>query len=167
MAIDAAEPLHVNATPSWSHRTVLDGQPIAGLARAYVRHHLAAHRMFHLVDLVSLVTVRLATDSFARRSQVVALSLSQTDHLVLLRMDDASLTPGAEETSAATVDESIGTGVFGLLTLQWGVSRIADEARGLWATFDAHRHKQHAVAASEGSVLFTADRPPGHNGGGP
>ncbi len=166
MAIDAAEPPRVNAAPYWSHQTVLDGQPIGSLARAVVRRHLAAHRLFHLVDIVSLVTVRLATDSFARRSQVVALSLSQTDHVVLLRMDDASLAAAAEETSAGTVDESIGAGVFGLLTLQWGVSRIADEARGLWASFVAHRHKQHAVATFEDSVPFTEDRPLGHWRGG-
>ena len=166
MAIEAAAPLHVNDAPSWSHQTVLDGQPIGSLARGFVRHHLAAHRLFHLVDIVSLVTVRLATDSFARRSQVVALSLSQTDHVVLLRMDDASLVSGTVETSPATVDESIGTGVFGLLTLQWGVSRIADEARGLWASFDAHRHKQHAVATYEDSVPFTEDRSLGHWRGG-
>ena len=161
MAIDTAGPLQVNATPYWSHQTVLDRQPVGSLARAFVRHHLAAHRLFHLVDIVSLVTVKLTgIGSFARDSPLT-LSLSQTDAVVLLRIDDTSLTAQAEGTPV--VDESIGTGVFGLLTLQWGVSRIADEAKGLWATFDAHRHKQHAVATIEDGTTSTEDRLAGND----
>ena len=162
------ESLPVDLAPFWFHQTVLDGQPIAVLARAFVRHHLAAHRMFHLMDLVSLVAVRLSgSAALEHRGQIRTLSLSQTDAVVLLRVDDSERAARAEKASMAPVDECVGTGVFGLLTLQWGVSRIGDEAQGWWATFDAHRHKQHAVATLEDSVPFTADRLPGHNGGGP
>lgn len=160
------ESLQVIHAPCWSHQTVLDGQPIAAVARAFVRHHLTAHRMFHLVDLVSVVTVKLTSnDTFVRSDQVLTLSLSQTDAVVLLRLDETSIEAHPEAAWGPAVDESIGTGVFGLLTLQWGVRRIANEATGLWATFDAHRHKQHAVATLEDSMASTQDRLPWHDGG--
>jgi hypothetical protein len=160
-------------TRSWSHQTVLDGHPVAGLARAFVRRHLVAHRMFHLVDLVSLVTVKLSAESLALHAKVVTLSLSQTDDVVLLRFIDGSLASETVEMSNAAIDEGIGSGVFGLLTLQWGVSRVADEPRGLWATFDAHRHKQQTVTTLEALMLpfpqagapqGTTGAVPGHEG---
>lgn len=134
------EPLRINSAPSWLHQTVLDGQPVAGLARAFVRHHLAEHRLFHLVDLVGLVAIRFTTDdSLGGRRRVVTMSLSQTDDVVFLRVDEAATFSGSD--GATVVDESIGSGVFGLLTLQWGVSRTTSETTGLWASFDAHKHK--------------------------
>jgi hypothetical protein len=158
LAIDTDGLLTVNASPFWSHQTVLDGQPVGGLARAFVRHHLAAHRLFHLVDLVSLVAVRLTTDgSLARDGRVMMLTLSQTDAVVLLRVDDASPVCSAEEVSASAVDESVGSGLFGILTLQWGVRRVADEAKGLWASFDAHRHNHGAVAALDDSTTTSKE----------
>jgi hypothetical protein len=156
----------VNLAPYWLHQTVLDGRPIGGLARAFVRHHLAGHRMFHLVDLVSLVAVRFTTspdNSFVGNGDVLTLSLSQRDAVVVLRVDDTASIASKAERTAAAVDESIGSGVFGLLTLQWGVRRIAKEARGLWATFDAHRHKQHVVATVEDGMPFPAPRAPWHD----
>jgi hypothetical protein len=170
MATGTDAALQRTSAPVWSYQTILDGQPIGELAREFARHHLAAHRLYHLLDIVGLVAGRLTgSDAFAYRGSVLTLSLSQTDAVVLVRLDDRS--PAALDAQAppipAVEDESVGTGVYGLLTLQWGVSRVSDEAKGLWVSFDAHRHKQHADASMEEGILAAEGRHREHNGGGP
>jgi anti-sigma regulatory factor (Ser/Thr protein kinase) len=49
---------------SWSHETTLEASPIsASRARAFVSHHLADHRLPHLIAPVRLVVSELATNA--------------------------------------------------------------------------------------------------------
>lgn len=141
-----------HTAPEWAHDVVLDARPPSTYARAFVRHHLVAHRLFHLVDVVGMVAVRLTGDGLLRSRAPLAMSLSRIDSLVALRVGDAS-DQWAPHFSAGAVDAAYGAGVMGVLTLQWGVSHRDAEPIGLWATFDA-RHYRQALETMQGEISF-------------
>lgn len=136
------------AHAEWSHRTVLDCRPPGALAEAAVRHYLVAHRHFHVVDVVSMAAVKLASHAVLDNGAPLTLTLSEVDAVVVLRVDNSSASWAA--TQAAPVPySSCGSVDVGLLTLRWGVSSQGDAVTGLWATVDARRHRDALLTIAD------------------
>jgi hypothetical protein len=121
-------------SPEWVHETVLDSEPPTALARAFVRQHLAGHRLFHLVDTVGAVAVSLTSDRSTRTREPLTLTLSKTGTVVSLTVEDTSGQWAATEAPAEAGDPEYGANRVGLVILHWGVTRHDDEAH--WVVGD-------------------------------
>lgn len=137
------------ATPEWSHETVLDCYPPNALARAFVSHHLVAHRLFHLVDAASVVAIKLVSDAVMRTNAALTLTLAKADDVVLLSVEARPSERAKTAAVPAVVEPSFGSRIVRLLSLQWGVIHEAGAVKARWATFDArHRHARATVQDS-------------------
>lgn len=146
--------------PEWTHDVLLDCQPPGALARAFVSHHLVAHRVFHLVDLARVVTAELIGNASAPVDVPLRLSMSKSAAVVTLRVE-AGVEPSIADAVVLPdpVDTTCGSGVIGLTGLEWGVSEASGATRGLWATLDASRHR-HAVESVRGVLHFMGEAAP-------
>lgn len=123
-------------TPGWSHRTVLQAEPIsASRAREFVGSHLMAHDLSHLVADVQLVASELATNAVAHAQTPFVVVLSRENGAVVLRVDDESASSPVQ--SAPDVMDLNGRGLMlvQLLSHAWGTRSDGRGSKSVWASF--------------------------------
>ena len=122
----------------WSHDLELAVQPVsASVARDFVRHHLAAHRLAHLTDDVTLVVSALATNAMTHAQTPFRVSLQVLEQTLLLTVEDGSRT-GPVPIAARVLDTSgRGLTIVALLSRSWGADAHPDGGKSVWAEFDA------------------------------
>jgi hypothetical protein len=147
----------------WWHETAIDGQPPRAFVRAFVCHHLMAHRLTHLLDIVQVVACELAANAIVHARHPVVLALSKVSDEV--RFEVVSADPTAfEPAEADTAREAWYPSRFvELLSMRWGVSS-REETRGVWVAFDA-RADRHARHVARRSTSSTRGRAPDLGGG--
>lgn len=122
--------------PDWSHQTVLAAEPMsAALARDFVRVHLIAHRLSHLVEDVRMVASELATNAVAHARTQFLVTLSSADGSVLLTIKDESTS--APVRSVPDVMDMSGRGlmIVEALSQEWGTSADGRGSKSVWASF--------------------------------
>ena len=122
----------------WSHETVLAADPeSAALARDFVRRHLLAHRLSHLVEDLRLVVSELATNAVAHARTPFIVSLSSAQGSVRLAVRDES--PAVPVSGTVDVMDMSGRGlmIVELLSQEWGTSTDARGFKSVWARFPA------------------------------
>jgi len=120
----------------WSHETVLAGEPMsAAAARDFVRLHLVAHQLSHLVEAVRLVASELATNAVTHAQTPFRVTLSSSNGWVLLAIQDGSTAPPVQ--SAPSVMDMSGRGlmIVELLSQEWGTSTDGHGFKSVWASF--------------------------------
>jgi hypothetical protein len=138
--LSGTEALGPSTEVEWWHRTVLQSETSIAYARAFVSHHLVRHRMFHLVDIASVVAGGFASECFGRAHAPLTLSLSEAASQVTLKVGGGPGAAASFENPLDALEGTYGPRAIGLLSTAWGVSRAGEEAVGLWADFDARRH---------------------------
>jgi anti-sigma regulatory factor (Ser/Thr protein kinase) len=123
-------------TADWSHGTLLAADPVsASKAREFVRMHLEAHGLQHLVDDVRLVASELATNALAHARTSFTLTLSWDHGTVLIDIRDGSsslpetLTPGEMDANGR------GLMLVESLSHAWGTSTNTSGLKSVWASF--------------------------------
>lgn len=120
----------------WTHQIVLAAEPrSAALARDFVRLHLVAHHLRHLVDDVRLVVSELATNAVAHAQTPFVVTLSSVDGSLLLDIQDESTS--APVRSVPDIMDMSGRGlmIVELLSQEWGTSTDAHGFKSVWASF--------------------------------
>jgi anti-sigma regulatory factor (Ser/Thr protein kinase) len=120
----------------WSHETTLTAEPIsAALAREFVRLHLVAHHLVHLVEDVRLVVSELATNAVAHAQTPFVVTLASANGSIVLAIQDGS--PSAPVRSRPDVTDMSGRGlmIVELLSQAWGTSTDAHGFKSVWASF--------------------------------
>jgi anti-sigma regulatory factor (Ser/Thr protein kinase) len=123
---------------AWSHRSDLPDDPeSAGLARDFVRVHLARHGFPGLVEDLSLVTSELATNAILHAQTTFSVTLQGNNESVMLIVRD-----GSAVTPIALVAQPINMGLGGrglaivaALSDRWGTTPISDGGKSVWASF--------------------------------
>ena len=124
------------ALPMWSHTTVLAPEALsASLARDFVADHLEGHGLPDLVEAVRLVTSELATNAMLHAGTSFTVSLSRTDHAVLVVVEDESVSAPVPHASGAMDTGGRGLAIVAEISRGWGVW-ARDGAKSVWATFD-------------------------------
>ena len=122
----------------WSYETVFPAQPTsAGLARDFVRAHLVAHRLSHLVDDLRLVVSELATNALAHAQTPFTLTLSMADRLVLLAIQDESTSVPVRSVPDLMDVSGRGMMIVELLSEEWGTSTDSLGVKSVWASFSS------------------------------
>ena len=123
-------------SPDWSHETALAAEPrSAALARDFVRLHLVAHHLLHLVEDVRLVASELATNAVAHAHTPFVVTLSGANGCVLLAIQDGS--PSVPVRSAPDLMGKSGRGLMIVESLakEWGNSTDGRGFKSVWASF--------------------------------
>ena len=124
------------APPMWSYSTVLTPEALsASLARDFVSSHLLRHGLPDLLDAVRLVTSELATNAMLHAATPFTLSLSRTDHSVLLVVADESVEEPVQVQSGEMDVGGRGLAIVAEISRAWGVTG-QDDAKSVWAAFD-------------------------------
>ncbi|MDT0213191.1 ATP-binding protein [Rothia sp. ARF10] len=126
----------MSSMTEWSHEALLAGEPrSAGLARDFVRIHLLAHHLPHLIDDMRLVVSELATNAVLHARTPFVVTLSSSSATVLLEIQDASTSavvlrsPGVLDTSGR------GMVIVELLSQEWGQIIDTRGYKHVWASF--------------------------------
>jgi anti-sigma regulatory factor (Ser/Thr protein kinase) len=121
----------------WCHETTLPADPLsAGRARAFVVHHLVAHRRLSLVDPVRLVASELATNAVTHAQTAFIVTLSELDHVVTLSVEDELPSEEPNLGAIGVLDEhGRGLMIVDLMSQSWGVSTDHRGAKQVWASF--------------------------------
>ena len=126
---------------TWGYSCALAAEPqSAWKARTFVRFYLIEYRLPHLVDSVRLVASELATNAVVHAQTPSSLTLSQSGSAVKLALTDGSGQPPTRR--LASPEQTLETGGYGLgildaLSLEWGVIADCNQAKTIWASFDA------------------------------
>jgi len=127
-------------TADWSHRIVLTADPTsASLARDFVRQHLVAHRLAHLVDDVRLVASELATNAVAHAQTPFVVTLSTASRSLLLVIEDESTSLPVRTTPDAMDPGGRGLMIVELLSQEWGTRTDEQGLKSVWASFPKQR----------------------------
>jgi anti-sigma regulatory factor (Ser/Thr protein kinase) len=123
---------------AWFDDLELAVQPVsASKARAFVRHHLIAQGLAHLIDDVTLVVSELATNAMMHAQTPFKVSLQAFEQTLLLKVEDGSRT-GLVRVAAAQALDTSGRGltIVALLSRAWGAKAHPDGGKTVWAEFD-------------------------------
>jgi anti-sigma regulatory factor (Ser/Thr protein kinase) len=105
------------------------------LAREFVRQHLLAHGLAHLVDDVRLVTSELATNAMIHARTPFVVTLSGLDGHVRLTVRDGLVSGPSRATPGAMDLNGRGLVLVERLSDDWGVSADGDGSKSVWASF--------------------------------
>lgn len=120
----------------WSHETVLAAELVsARRARDFVRLHLAAHHLSHLVEDVSLVVSELATNAVTHAQTPFCVTLSSVSGSVLLAVQDGSAAVPVRSGSDVVDVSGRGLVIVEGLSDKWGTSADGDGHKLVWASF--------------------------------
>ena len=130
---------HPARRTGWRHETRLPVEPLsASKARAFVCRHLVDHRLLHLVAPVRLVASELATDAIIHGHTHFTVTLSLTDDVVTLTVQDDS-SALAQPRGFVRSDRGRQAAIVGTLSQQWGVHPGVDHGTTVWASFPRQR----------------------------
>jgi hypothetical protein len=146
----------------WWHETDIKAEPPRAFVRAFVCHHLMAHRLTALLDIVQVVACELAASALVRAQRPVTLGLSRVGNEVRFEVRGAA-PPASPAASEQTTEAWYPSRFVELLSLRWGQSSY-DETHNVWVTFDA-RPERHAWHAARRTTNFTRGHSPGVGGG--
>lgn len=120
----------------WSYATVLAADSrSAALARDFVRLHLIAHHLSHLVEDLRLVVSELATNAVAHAQTPFVVTLSSRNGIVLLVIQDGSTLAVVPHAPEAMDMSGRGMMIVELLSHEWGTSVDDRGHKSVWATF--------------------------------
>ncbi len=120
----------------WSHETVLGGELVsARQARDFVRLHLAAHHLSHLVQDVSLVVSELATNAVIHAQTPFRVTLSSLNGSVLLAVQDGSAAVPVRSGADGVGVSGRGLVIVEGLSDKWGTRTDGDGHKVVWASF--------------------------------
>lgn len=120
----------------WSHETVLAAEPVsAGLARDFVRLHLVAHDLSHLVDDVRLVVSELATNAMLHAETPFVVMMSRVNGSVLLVIQDESMSLPAPYVPDVMDVSGRGLMIVAFLSQEWGTNTDGRGFKSVWASF--------------------------------
>jgi len=126
----------MNQIPDWSHETVLSTEPVsASKARDFICHHLVAHDLYYLVEDIRLVTSELATNAVLHARTPFVVTLSETNGIVLLAIQDGSTALPVRTTSQVMDMGGRGLMLVELLSHEWGASTDGSGSKSVWASF--------------------------------
>jgi anti-sigma regulatory factor (Ser/Thr protein kinase) len=122
---------------AWFDDLELAVRPVsASKARAFVRHHLIAQGLAHLIDDVTLVVSELATNAMVHAQTPFKVSLQAFEQTLLLKVEDGSRT-GLVPVATQVLDTSgRGLTIVALLSRAWGAKAHPDGGKTVWAEFD-------------------------------
>lgn len=124
------------STAEWSHETVLAAEPVsAALARDFVRLHLVAHHLSHLVEDVRLVVSELATNAVTHAQTSFGVTLSSANGSVLLAVQDGSTSAPVRVAPELMDMSGRGVMIVELLSQDWGTSTDGQGFKSVWASF--------------------------------
>ena len=124
----------------WSHETVLAAEAAsASRARDFVCLHLVEHGLLYLVEDVRLVVSELATNALDHAHTSFLVRLEQTDHVVLLTVQDGFSAVPRQWMPHVLNSGGRGLHIVGLLCSDWGVTTGPGCGKAIWAAFIARR----------------------------
>ena len=137
-------------TTDWSHQIVLAANPLsASKAREFVCLHLRDHHEVELVDDVRLVVSELATNAVAHAQTPFVVTVSLTDELVLVVIQDTSTSVPVRRSPEATDLSGRGLMIVELLSQDWGTHTDVEGTKSVWASFSrssGQRERSTSVA---------------------
>ena len=127
----------MGACTAWSDDLELAVQPVsASVARDFVRRHLIAQGLSHLIDDVTLVVSELATNALVHAQTPFMVSLQAFEQTLLLTVADGSRTGPVQVVAQVLDTGGRGLTIVALLSRSWGADAHPDGGKSVWAEFD-------------------------------
>jgi anti-sigma regulatory factor (Ser/Thr protein kinase) len=124
------------AVLDWTHELALEAEPMsAGLARDFVRLHLHAHDLPHLVDDIRLVVSELATNAVNHAATPFVVTLSMAGGAVRLVVPDESPTVPVRSAMGVMDINGRGLAIVEEWSHAWGVQTDVHGCKSVWASF--------------------------------
>ena len=166
MSISADDQLRADGRLEWSRDIILNGEPSIALARSFVCQQLVQHRLYHLVDVARVVAGEFAAYGALYADPPLTLTVSKMPPWVLLRVDIGSDEGRVTARPLDAWDSTRRSRVVDRLSVDWGARCERDTVVGLWATFDARRHRHAIDKVGRAMGLTRGPRPVVRGAGG-
>jgi anti-sigma regulatory factor (Ser/Thr protein kinase) len=126
----------MSRVPDWSHDAVLVAEPVsASKARDFVCLHLVEHNLLYLVEDIRLVASELATNAMVHAGTPFTVTLSKTEEIVLLVVQDGSTSVPVRAMPQVMDVHGRGLVLVELLSHEWGASTDAEGFKSVWVSF--------------------------------
>ena len=127
----------MGACTAWSDDLELAVQPVSAyVARDFVRRHLIAQGLPHLIDDVTLVVSELATNALVHAQTPFTVSLQAFDQTLLLKVEDGSRTGPVQVVGRVLDTGGRGLTIVAMLSRAWGADAHPDGGKSVWAEFN-------------------------------
>jgi len=125
--------------PEWTYVARFECErPSAARARAFVSCHLIEHRLLRLVDPVRAAVSELAANAIVHARTPFSVTLSATELLVELRVQDdaghARVRPPVQRAVPVLSEGGRGLNILATLSHDWGIT-TGSNTKSVWATF--------------------------------
>jgi anti-sigma regulatory factor (Ser/Thr protein kinase) len=127
----------MQTTAQWAHRLSLGVDPAStGRARSFVKEHLVAHGLPHLVDDVRLVVSELATNAMVHAATPFTVLISAKGPAVTLTVEDGAAGAPGRKPQDEHATSGRGLAIVEEVSRSWGVATAEDGTKAVWASFE-------------------------------